>query len=97
MEKQKTLLTDNSYCPECGCQIKTKYMIRVDYTGITDDLQKKHFESTSKKSIVGWIKFICNEMEDFQDITIHNLTKQCHIHEEFYKNKILEVKNDIRI
>ena len=74
-------------CSECSCSMKTKFMIRVDYSGEFDDCRKGHFEATTRRSIVGWLKLICNEFGHFHDITIHNLTKQCHIHKEFHKEK----------
>ena len=76
----------NMVCPECGCKFKDKYMIRVDHDW-ENPHAKRHFASTTRRSIVGWIKLICNEFGNFEDITIHNLTKQCAYHKEYWQQK----------
>ena len=75
-------------CKECGCSYKTKYMIRVDYDNRdNDNKNKSHWEATSKRSVVGWIKFICNEFGNFEEIQIYNLMTECRGHEAFYDKK----------
>ena len=73
---KKKLVEDK--CSECGCDHKTKYMLRVDHDS-SDPKAKSHFESTSRRSVVGWIKHIVDNYE-FEDITIHNLRVQCEGH-----------------
>ncbi len=79
------MVTKKEACKECGCRFETKYMIRIDYTG-WDDKNKSHFESTTKRSVVGWLKLIMNEFTSngFDTITIYDLIKTCRSHQEFY-------------
>ena len=79
-------MKNTEVCKECGCAYKSKYMIRVDYDTSTENKSKAHWEATSKKSLVGWLKFICNEFGDFQEIQIYNLLTECRGHEKYYKN-----------
>ena len=67
-------------CTNCGCLFKTKYMIKVYHSNGDNEF----FQATSKKSIVGWIKHICNEKE-FTSIDIIDLISQCQEHQEYYK------------
>jgi hypothetical protein len=73
-------------CPECSCEFKTKYMIRVDHDP-KKPKAKSHWEATSRRSIVGWLKLICNEFGKFEEIQIHNMTKQCSIHKKYWNQK----------
>ena len=72
-------------CKECGCDLKTKFMIRVDISGIDGDEKKKHFEATSKHSVVGWLKHIMNEgqMYNFTEIQIIDLRKECYDNKDY--------------
>jgi len=72
-------------CPNCGAEFKDKYMIRVDHDK-NRPMAKRHFTSTSKKSVVGWIKFICNNF-GFEEIQIYNLLTECQDHEAYWKAK----------
>ena len=72
-------------CPNCGAAFKSKYMFRVDHK-YEDPKAKSHWESTSKKSIVGWIKFICNNYQ-FEEIQIFNLLTECPVHKEHWENE----------
>ena len=45
-----------------------------------------HWESTTKKSVVGWIKFICNNYH-FEEIQVFNLLTECPVHKEHWENK----------
>ena len=73
-------------CKTCGCDFKSKYMIRIDHKS-KDPQAKRHFESSSKKSVVGWIKFIMNEFSNFETCTIYDLVSECPDHEEYYKKR----------
>jgi len=70
-------------CKNCGCDMKTKYMIKR-----VNDQEKSNtfYEATSKKSIVGWIKHLVDNFP-FEEIHIINLLVECQEHEEFYKEK----------
>ena len=76
-------------CKECGCDHKTKFMIKVDYDKTPNDNHAKmFFEATTKKSIVGWIKHICNEWSTgMKEIRIIYLNSECIGHYERSKKK----------
>ncbi len=78
-------MTEEPRCPNCGAEFKTKYMIRVDHD-YNDDKAKRHLESRTKKSIVGWIKHIVDNFQ-FEDITIYNLLTECPVHKEHWEKK----------
>ena len=66
-------------------------MIRVDHAKNYrhgENKEKTHWEATTRKSVVGWIKFICNEFGNFEEIQIYNLLTECRGHEAFYDKKI---------
>jgi hypothetical protein len=60
-------------------------MIRVDHDS-NDETAKRHLESRTKKSIVGWIKHIVDNFP-FEDITIYNLLTECPVHKEHWEKK----------
>ena len=73
-------------CENCGADLKSKYMIRVElHTGMLGPILM--LESTTKKSIVGWIKHLVDEY-DFEEIRILNLMTECPVHEKYWKNKL---------
>jgi hypothetical protein len=72
-------------CPNCGAEFKTKYMIRVDHD-YDDPKAKRHLESRTKKSIVGWIKHVVDNFP-FEEITIYNLLTECPVHKVHWEKK----------
>ena len=90
-------------CSNCSAEMKTKYLIRVDFDTkkeVDIDFDKQgeviinegkampvaHFQATTRRSIVGWIKHICNEYGNFQEIQIINLTTECPEHKKYYED-----------
>jgi hypothetical protein len=68
-------------CQNCGAELKSKYMIRVNRPGSETG---EMYQSKTKKSVVGWIKTILDNMGAFEEITIINLKSECPIHKEYY-------------
>ena len=78
-------MTQEPRCSSCGCEFKTNYLIRVDHDH-NDSKAKRHLESRTKKSIVGWIKHMVDNFQ-FEEIQIFNMLTECPVHKEHWEKK----------
>jgi hypothetical protein len=79
-------VTEEPCYPNCRAEFKTKYMIRVEHDS-NDETAKRHLESRTKRSVVGWIKHVIDNFP-FEDITIYNLLTECPVHKEYWEKKM---------